>query len=69
MKRTIIWDNSAKAYFKKSVQYIKRDSPPNADNIIIAIRLAIGELPANPQRYPADKYRIGNTGNYRAFEL
>jgi len=69
MKRKIIWDNLAKEDLKKSLHYIKQDSPQNAENIKTGIKSAIEEIPAHPERYPADKYRLNNNGDFRAFEL
>ncbi len=68
-KRKIVWDDVAKEYLKKSIQFIKQDSPQNADKVKGAIRLSIKEIPANPERYPMDKYRKSNNGSYRALEL
>jgi len=32
------------------------------------IMKAVDELPLNPEKYPPDKYKKDNPGNYRAFE-
>ncbi len=69
MKRKIIWDTHAKEYLKRSLQYIKQDSPQNAEIVKDEIKSLIRKIPDQPERYPADKYRVNNTGNYRAFEL
>lgn len=68
-KRKIRWDNIAKDYLKQSIQYISHESPQNASKVKNEIRLAIKEIPANPERYPADKFRANNSGAYRAFNL
>ena len=68
-KRKIIWDNAAKQFLKEALKYIRQDAPGNATHIAKTIRLKTEELPAHPERYPLDKYRLNNTGNYRAFEL
>ena len=68
-KRKIVWDNSAKAYLKQSLQYIKNDSPQNADTIRNDIRALVKEIPSHPSRYPADKFRINNNGSYRALTI
>ena len=65
----IVWDNRAKEYLKKSLQFIKKDSAQNADKVKEAIRSVLKQIPADPERYPPDKYRLNNNHNYRAFEL
>ena len=69
VKRRIVWDDPAKIYLKKSLEFIRRDSPQNADKIRNEIRIIIKEIPAHPERYPADKYRLNNDGAYRALEI
>jgi len=69
VKRRIVWDDAAKIYLKKSLQYIKQDSPQNADKVKREIRVIIKQIPAHPERYPADKYRLHNDGAYRALEI
>ena len=33
------------------------------------ILCTIREIPLHPERYPVDKFKKGNNGNYRAFEI
>ena len=68
-KRKIVWDNQAKEYLRKATQYIKLDSPQNAEKVKNAIRLAVEEIPKYPERYPPDKYRLNNNSEYRCFLL
>jgi plasmid stabilization system protein ParE len=37
-KRKVIWDNAAKEYLKKSLQYIKQDSLQNAAKLKDSIK-------------------------------
>jgi plasmid stabilization system protein ParE len=68
--RTIVWDKQALDYFKAAIKFIRRDSPQNAELVKNKIREAVNDLPDNPQRYPADKYRKKNKDDsYRAFEI
>lgn len=68
-KQAIVWDKLAKEYLKQSLNFIKQESPQNALNIKREIKAAIDAIPAYPKRYPTDKYRINNIGNYRALEI
>ncbi len=68
-KLKVLWDNQAKEYLKKSIEYIKQDSPQNAENVRQIIKKKVNEIPANPWRYPIDKYRLNNIGEFRAFEV
>ena len=65
---SIVWDDDAKLAFRKAYEYIKEDSPQNASKVRKDILAAIGEIPSNTKRYPPDKYKIDNNGDYRAFE-
>lgn len=67
-KKKVRIDDHAQHQLKEIVNYIKRDSPANALKVrtdIYKTALSLGEHPA---KFPADKYKIGNDGNYRAFE-
>jgi len=68
-QRKIVWDNIAKEYLKNSLRYIKNDSPKNAAQVKDLINNTIKEIPSHPEKYPADKYRLNNEGNYRALEI
>ena len=65
----IVWDVEAKNYLRVAIQFIKQDSPQNAEKVKSEIAEAVSELAHYPTRYPADKYRNDNDGSYRAFEL
>lgn len=62
-KRKLVWDDVAKNYLKKSIQYIKLDSPQNALTVSDAINETVELIIKNPERYPPDKYRLNNTEN------
>jgi len=68
-KIKIIWDKQALHYFRDAIQYIRRDSPQNADKVKMDILEKINELSQLPEIHNPDKYKINNNGNYRAFEL
>jgi plasmid stabilization system protein ParE len=67
--RRIEWDWQALRQFNKAILFIAEDSVQNADNVRIDIIEKIEALLPNPERYPLDKYKHDNNGNYRAFEL
>ncbi len=64
-----VWSNSAKRQLQKAYEYIKLDSLQNAVNVRNEIISRSVELAANPEIFPADKYKQNNDGSYRAFEL
>ena len=68
-KRRIIWDKQALYCFREAIRYIRKESLQNADKVKIEILEKISELSKHPEIHHPDKYKIDNTGNYRAFEL
>ena len=67
--RKIKWDKHALNYFREAIKYIREDSPQNADKVKKKILKRINELSQKPEIHPPDKYKSGNTGSYRVFEL
>jgi|ERR1700754_581172 len=67
--RKIGWDRHALRQFNKAILYIAEDSIQNAEAVRTDMITKIEELPALPEKYPPDKYKLENDGNYRAFEL
>ena len=67
--RIIKWDEEAKLYLQKTVAYIKKESVQNAETVKQRILKTIREIPLNPERYPADKFKRNNNRNYRAFAI
>jgi len=47
---------------------ISETSPTNAEKVRTGILNITRNLPDNPERYPKDKFKKDNTGNYRVFE-
>jgi plasmid stabilization system protein ParE len=68
-KRKISWDKKAILYFSEAIHYIRKDSPQNAEKVKREILKQIRELAIKPEIHNPDKYKSGNTGNHRAFEL
>ncbi len=67
-KPEIIWDLKAKNSFKKQIDHIKKDSLQAAEKVMGDIFDILDDLPANPLKFPADKFKTENDGNFRAFE-
>jgi plasmid stabilization system protein ParE len=67
--RKISWDKQAINYFRDAIKYIRKDSPQNADKIKKEILERISELSERPEIHNPDKYKLHNSGNYRAFEI
>lgn len=66
---SIVWEDEAKFALRAAYAYIKDDSPQNASKVRKEILAAIGGISTNTKRYPPDKYKKGNDGSYRAFEI
>ena len=67
--RQIKWDKKAIKQFDSAITYIRTDSPANADKVKTELLNKIANLMKNAEIHPPDKYKKGNPGNYRAFEL
>ncbi len=64
----VVWSNLASVYFKSAYERTKEESYKNAEMVKEGISKIVDGLPDNPEKYPPDKYKKNNTGNYRAFE-
>ena len=62
------WNNRASQAFRKAYDHILKESYNNAELVKTGIVEIIDTLPEHPERYPLDKFRKKNPGNYRAFE-
>jgi len=67
--RKISWDKQAINYFREAIKYIRKQSPQNADKVKKEVLEKISELSLRPEIHNPDKYKVNNSGNYRAFEL
>ena len=66
--RKVRIDSRAQEQLRNIVGYIKRDSLANAYKVRDDIYKIAYSLLDHPAKFPADKYKINNDGNYRAFE-
>ena len=64
----IIWSPDARRALRKAYERIKEDSPKNAVKVRDTILEMIEQLPNNPNQHPPDRFKLDNSGNYRAFE-
>ncbi len=65
---TVVWDVEAKASFQQWINYVKEDSLYNAQKVRDDILRTIDGLIGHPLKFPPDKFKNENDGNYRAFE-
>lgn len=68
-QRKVIIDEEAMIALHQAYTYIKRDSLQNVEKVRKEILYFIKMLPKAPDRHAPDKYRIGNDGSYRAYEV
>ncbi len=62
------WNKRASQRFRKIYTEILEESYSNAEKVRQEITETIDQLPSHPEKYPPDKYKKDNPGNYRAFE-
>ena len=67
-KLIVVWDKPAYTSLQIAYDYIKEDSLVNAERVREEILKITKNLPDHPEKYPPDKFKKANTGNYRAFE-
>jgi plasmid stabilization system protein ParE len=68
-KPKIVIPTLPKSQLKEAYEFIKFDSPKNAEKVRSKILSGIMELADHPERHSPDKYRMNNDGSYRAFEI
>lgn len=67
--RKIIWAKNARLQLKEIISFIKKDSVQNAENVRNEIFNSTKQIPAHPTKFPVDKYKKNNKGNFRAYEI
>jgi plasmid stabilization system protein ParE len=63
----IIWNKEALENIAKAIEWISQESELQAEKVEAAILTKVEELVKNPEKYPPDKLKADNNGNYRAF--
>ncbi len=66
--RKLFWTKTAIKQFEAAIKRIASDSVTNAEKVSSSILKELGKTCQNPEFFPPDKYRLNNTGVYRAFE-
>lgn len=67
-ENAVVWTKRSQLHMKQAFEYISKDSPQNALNVLKDIVAAVNKAISNPEFYNADKYKMNNEGSYRAFE-
>jgi mRNA-degrading endonuclease RelE of RelBE toxin-antitoxin system len=65
----IIWDKEAKKQLKEAYDKLLEDTFKGAVTVRDGKLDAVEQIPEQPHKYPTDKFKNNNAGNYRAFEL
>lgn len=65
----VIWAKNARLQLKKIISFIKKDSVQNAENVRNEIFSSTKQILAHPTKFPVDKYKKNNKGNFRAYEI
>jgi addiction module RelE/StbE family toxin len=65
----VIWTETAQQQLQEIYHFIAEESVIQADNVFERIVSATAQLQEQPHKFPPDKYKTGNTGDYRAFEV
>ncbi|WP_425636196.1 type II toxin-antitoxin system RelE/ParE family toxin [Algoriphagus yeomjeoni] len=64
----IVWSNVAVKQLSDFLEWIAQDSIIQAERIESEIITEIEGLPLHPKRFPSDKFKLNNGGEFRAFE-
>lgn len=67
--KTLFWTVEATNELNDHLEFISEFSERNAKKVKSAVIEKINTILIYPERYPLDKYRIENKGNFRAFEI
>ena len=67
--KTLTWTRNASSQLEKIYLHIENDSPQNAESVVLTILNKLDDIVGNEEKYPIDKYRKNNKGDFRAFEL
>jgi plasmid stabilization system protein ParE len=65
--RQVHWDRKAFEDFTLILEYIKEQSPGNAQLVKRRIMTIIKTLPSNPEIFRADELKVPNDGTFRVF--
>lgn len=71
MGKVIIWSKLALKHVESIHEYILEESGSltTADKVVNRILTSSQVLSDQPEIHPPDKFKLNNTGNYRAYEV
>lgn len=69
MERKIVWNKRPVKFFLSALTWISKDSVKQAERIESEILAAIEGLIEHPEKYPPDKFKKYNLGQFRAFAM
>ncbi|MEL6535905.1 MAG: type II toxin-antitoxin system RelE/ParE family toxin [Bacteroidota bacterium] len=64
----IVWSAAARTQLLKVISKIKEESPQNSELVKQAILEKVQLASEHPTRYPLDRFKTNNQGDFRAFE-
>jgi plasmid stabilization system protein ParE len=67
--RKITWSPRAQQQLRGAIEYIRLDSPQNADMVKKKILAKVERLADSSVTHPQDPYKTNNDGHFRYFEL
>ena len=68
-RRLIVWNSAALVFLENALERIAEKSLRQAERVEQAVLDKLQEITRHPERYPPDKYKKDNPGNFRAFEI
>ncbi len=68
-KRKVTWTKRAARQLNAAIEYIRQDSPQNADSVKGKILDKVSELADDKVVHRKDPYKKNNDGNYLYFEI
>jgi plasmid stabilization system protein ParE len=66
---TVVWTETAQQQLQEIYRFIAEESIIQADNVFDRIVSATAHLQKQPHKFPPDKYKTNNNGDFRAFEI
>jgi len=69
MALKLVWNKRPSSYLSQELKQISEESFQGAETVETGILSNLDKALDQPERYPADKYKIGNDESYRAFEI
>ncbi|MEQ9297159.1 MAG: type II toxin-antitoxin system RelE/ParE family toxin [Cyclobacteriaceae bacterium] len=68
MARKLVWNKRPTTFLSAALKHISLESFINAEKVEASILSHLDQCIDNPQRFPKDKFKNNNSGEFRAFE-